>query len=270
MTLKTISNQLMYVFLATGLFAVACSKKKGTNNPAPVPDKKLIRVQASATNYSAFEYNTNGTLKKLTTVDDEAGATETTVIEYTYNEQKKITEASINGSVIVKYVYANNRVDKVEFFLGNTKGMYAAIEYNNNRIAKIAQHVLKNGSGTEYEISGRNEYSYYDNGNVKEMKSYVADPSGTLMLSYTQQFEQYDSKPNPLAAFTDHNLGFMLNFSSPANALKEKIVDDNNQQVEETLNTYTYDANGYPLTGVVKTKPSGAAEETTNLTFTYQ
>lgn len=269
MSVKTVSKQLCYALVYTCLFFTAC-KKDPEGGKQPSQNKKLVKIEENANNYSTFEYNTDGNLKKLTTVDDEGGISETTAIDYIYNDQKKISEATIDGSVTMKYVYANNRIDKVEFYAGTIKAMYNVFEYNNNRIAKITRHTSKGGANpNDFEITAKNEYSYYDNGNVKEIKEYFLMTSGTLSLAYTQQIGQYDAKVNPLQPLSEANLGFMVNFSAANNALQEKILDKAGATEEETVNTYTYDAAGYPLTAIIKTTIAGAVE-TTNLRYIYQ
>jgi predicted small secreted protein len=271
MSKKTISKKLFFVLASVSLLVTACKKNTESGGNPITQNKKLIKIEESATNYSSFEYNTDATLKKLTTTDDTGGTPDETVVTYTYDGQKKISEAVINSSVILKYLYANNRLEKVEFYANNIKAMYNVFEYNNNRIAKITRYFSKGGANpNDFEITAKNEYSYYDNGNVKEKKEYFLTTSGTLSLAYTQQFDQYDAKVNPLQPLSEANLGFMVNFSAANNALHERMLDDAGETEEETVNTYTYDAAGYPLTAIIRTTSAGGAVETKNLKYIYQ
>ena len=195
MNFKTVSKKLLFVFFGAALMISSCKKHSETGGDPGAPSKKLIRLEENATNYSTFDYNTDGTLKKMTSVEDDAEGTETTVINYTYNAQGKISESNIDGAIQFKYLYANNKVDKLEMFTGNMKVIYYVFEYNNNKLSKITKYTNE-GTGTneDFKLSGRTECSYFDNGNTKEIKEYRISSSSKIIRKEIKQQSSTDVK----------------------------------------------------------------------------
>lgn len=270
MNLETISKKLLFLLFSGALFMTSCKKDKEPGSNPGGQSKKLIKVEESATDYTTFDYNTDGSLKKMTTVEPDAEGTETTVINYTYNAQGKISESNIDGAIKFKYLYANSKVDKMEMYSGNLKAMYYVFEYNNTRISKITKYTNEGTATAEdFELSGKTECTYFDNGNLKEIKEYMSMTGDAPILSFTQQFSEYDTKVSPFKSLGESNFGFMLHYSSANNILKQKLLHADGSTESESVYTYTYDASGNPLTGTNRTTVNG--NTTTSATkYIYQ
>ncbi len=266
MASQNVSRKVLFLLASMALLIMACKKDPAKENQQPDQAKKLVRVSENATNYTSFEYNSDGTLKRLVSSSDEDGEAEMTEITYSYNEQKKVTGLVLNGAITCKYVYDNNRIRQMELYTDDEKQAYYEFNYRNDKITRVTNY-YKNGS--TYKSLSKTECTYYDNGNVKDLKSFGVNVGGQMVVVFTEQFLQYDNKKNPFKAISDANIGLFLSYQNANNNTKIKSLDEDGSTLTETEVAYTYDAAGYPLTASSKTTSNGTVTTSTS-TYTYQ
>ena len=270
--IKLISRNFLFTLLSASVLFTACSKNDNGGNPGPNPgpgSKKLVKVQEDAQNNISFEYNTDGTIKKATSLSDGSQ----TIMTLTYNANKKVTEVSNDNGTKIQYIYAGSQLDKAEVFNDeDIKVAYNQFTYANGKLqANVLNAATEDENGnTVYQPWMKTEYSYYANGDVQEVKYYVADwQSGELVLSETRRFEQYDAKVNPLSQFGEFGMLF-IGVSSGRNPTLEKAFDETGALSETIATQYTYDAQGYPTSSKETTTPAGGTATEKTMTFIYQ
>ena len=269
MNIQTFGRQALILLLISGLFFTSCKKDKDKVDNPSNQTKKLIKLEEDASNYFTFEYNADGTLKMMKTVDDAGGTAESTVVSYSYDPQKKISESTIDGAVTLKYLYSGNKIDKVEFYSENIKALYYEFQYSGTQLTKILRYTNMGEDEDDFVLSGKSECAYFANGNFKEVKDFNSLANNTFELTFSREYADYDSKINPFKPLSEANFGLIPNFASPNNLLKEKLLKSDGTVESESVYTYTYGAAGYPLTGVKKTTQQGVVN-TSNLKFVYQ
>lgn len=265
--MKKIRTQALYLLVATTLFTTACEKDPVKKPDEPQQTQKLIKVSEDADNYSTFEYNANGQLSKMKQASKEGDETEIMEITYTYNDQKKVTGLSMAGLVNLKYIYTNNKITKVEWYSNNIMGAYDVITYNGEKITKIEKYFR--GANATFDLDSKSECSYFDNGNIKEIKNFILLDDEQMKHAGTRQFEQYDNKKSPFKSFGEANIGLFLEFLSVNNITRLKSLHANGTIEQDTEITYTYNTEGYPLTSTSKSTEGGVVTNSTS-TFTYQ
>lgn len=267
MSVQSFTKQVFLLLLTTGILVTSCKKDKD-KEPAK-QTKQLIKVEENATNYSTFEYNPDGTLKKMTNTEDSEGVPEISTFTYSYNQQKKISETDLNGEAKLKYYYTGDNINKMEYITGNIIFMYNVFEYANNKVSRVMKYLREDEEDDDFVLYGKSEFQYFANGNLKEVKEYEALPGNIFELTYTQLYLEYDSKINPFKPFSESTFGLVYDFASANNVLKEKLVNSEGTTEMESIYTYTYDNSGYPITGVKKTT-EGTEVSTENLKFIYK
>ena len=267
MSIKKISKQALYLLVAATLFTTACQKDPVEKPIDPEQTKKLMKVSEDANNYSAFEYNADGNLSKMTIASDEDGDPEILAITYTYNDQKKPTGLNFAGIANFKYIYSGNKITKVELYSNNILGAYDVLHYTGEMISKVEKYFR--GANATFELDSKSEYSYYDNGNIKETKNYIMNDDAQWEHTDTQQYLQYDTKKSPYKSIGEVNIGLFLEFLSVNNITRWKRINPNGNITTETEISYTYNTEGYPLTSTVKSTVDGVVTNSSS-TFSYQ
>jgi hypothetical protein len=113
-------------------------------------------------------------------------------------------------------------------------------------------------------------FEYYANGDIKVQKDYQYNIlTNELILAKTITYE-YDNNPNPLLSLGEI---YQISFETPSkhNPIKAIITDKDNNLIETTTFTYTYNTNGYPVEAKKSAKAPGQANATVSSTkYTYQ
>lgn len=256
---------MLTLLVAATLSLTACKKDEQPHVPGLA--KKLTRVTEDADNYSTFEYNADGNLSKMTQVYVDAGVPDNMVFTYTYNDQKKISGMKVAGIIDIRYVYGNGKITKAELYSNNILGAYYVFTYTGERVTR-KESFFEAGNGT-FELDTRNDCSYYDNGNLKEIKNYIMNGAGQFVLTNTRQFLQFDNKKNPYEKFGQANMAIFLDFLNVNNIKHSKQVDADGSNSLEIETTYTYNNEGYPATSATRTTDNTIVTNTTAV-FTYE
>ncbi|MEJ7560035.1 MAG: hypothetical protein WKF66_17105 [Pedobacter sp.] len=255
-----LTSNLSLVLLMCLPLAFAC-KKSGEPSEKPVVAKKVLsRIihvdNDNKTSFSVFNYDEKVRLKSVT-----------------------------NGSTTDVYRYDGEDLSYVEYWLGTNK-TENTVSYVDKKPVKTVRKMYNTGTlvkemtmgyiygtgnyPTEIHVTEagivqvKEKYQYSANSNVTRIES----QSNVLIIT---EFT-YDNNKN---RFTNSMLGYTIygepyDRLSPNNVLKEKIIYPDGSYLEIN-NTYTYDADGFPVTRVSKALHSIAGNVgTEKYTYEYQ
>jgi hypothetical protein len=123
------------------------------------------------------------------------------------------------------------------------------------------------GSGNDYYLSGKVNYSYLANGNISQRDIHDLDASGTEIFSATTKIN-YDTKTNPLHFTNEALVMGHPEWISVNNIANEQLSDSNGPADDQTVSiTYTYNAGNKPKTSLTTVVPDNI---TVNTSFYYQ
>lgn len=238
------------------------------NNPGNGNEKKLSKMEYDDGSYTSINYNTAGQIAKLTVVQKPTPNNGTTVYTLTYNGTK-LTEMVSNDGYKFKYTYTGNDVTKVEMYAPNNSLMvYYEYTYKDGRLWRTDAYNIY-GMPASNVPSVRFENEYYANGNLKKMVTYYKNyTSGALQKTGEYEITEYDSKRNTSLIF-ENNPFIPMNNLIPNNPTKEKHYDEQGTVYATVTHSYTYDADGHPLTRTSVVKETGLPDETTITRFYY-
>lgn len=118
--MKRIFLKNLGILLIGSISFAACKKAAPGESGGPAPSsKRLIKSEVDAANYSAYEYNADGLLSKVTEIEE--GQTVSVLTFAIAN--KKVTEASYNSGEKLRFVYNGENIDTMKIYSG--VGVYA-------------------------------------------------------------------------------------------------------------------------------------------------
>jgi hypothetical protein len=266
--MKQTTNRTMKIFslfIAAAFFLTSCVKEGESINPLA---KKLSKIEYDGGSYEAIDYNTDGTLSKITNHEAYVGGSDHTVFTFVYANGLIIEMNGSDGSKF-KYTYNNRQVIKTEIFTagGNQIGYYQ-YTYQENKVSKIESFIRMPGTNIPTTPTSRFENEYYANGNLKKMTMYFPVTGGNMKKTGEVVFSEYDEKFNTTIQFENNPFLPLENFAQN-NPIKQTHFDANGAVDETVTITYTYDSNGNPLTRKTVSKATGQAETTENAVFHY-
>ena len=271
---KNFSKRMLVAVTGLIVLLSACKKDKADDNPAPAPAKKLVRVEENANSYLNFEYNSDGTLKKVVVALDEEDGPSVKVLTLAYGENKKISRIDTEEGFHINYRYEDGNLMSTEVKDAQNQTISAsAFAYENGRLVNFGEFYpfpAEDGSDIITHKRVREmKYTYHADGNIRTVTTSLLNPlTDQLEKAGSRVYDSYDGKKNPIASQKEFSLGFFQEFSS-ANIINEKVFDGDGAMEETIERTYTYDANGFPLTSVEKTTPAGQPAQTKNFKFIY-
>ncbi len=160
------------------------------------------------------------------------------IVSQTGLVDQEIVYTWADGKIAVARSYYNGKKDAYQFYDYNELGQLIKIEYS-----KVSPE-----SGGFF-VSGENHYTYHADGNLHQIKEYVASlDEPQLILAYTKIYTNYLDGLNPLPS-----MEILPNVVLQKNLPASYVI----QYPENTLTyafTYSMQANGYPsartVTGV--------------------
>lgn len=256
----------IYLFV---LAFTACEKDSPTPDPITDPAiKKLSKIEYDGGSYEAIEYNTNGSISKVTNHIQNIGNADHTVFTFVYNGTLL---SEIKGDDAGKYVYtySNQQVVKTDVYAaGGTLVGYYEYTYQNGKLWRTDGYFRFPGGAIPSNPTLRYENEYYPGGNLKKIVMHFRTAStNTLDKTGEHVFNQYDAKQNTTILF--ENNPFLPLAIMPNNPLSELHYDSSGALEETVTHTYTYDAGGKPLTRKTISKMTGAQETVENAKFYY-
>lgn len=226
------------------------------DNESVAPDyssspKKLVKIYESSGNYSAFSYN-NERLTKYEKFVDSVG-----IISRTFNyegKDKPVSENYISENTDILNLYFYNSsilLDSTAIMFRTSSGNYILSGYIKHLYNESGQLVYETHYTNGNNLIIKTEYIYDSNGNVSERWDYDSDGLGSIS-SMT-----YDDKINPL-----HSLHDCLNLESSINnnnLLSRAMTDVRSGMITETMFSYEYDDDDYPVSVSIEVDGLGGA-----------
>lgn len=247
-------KQLIVLAIA-GLAFTACKKDSTTKSTQLL--KKVAEIENGDTTFTTLSYDNSKRLTLVKTEDSETKLTYTgnnlTTVENKIENDKNKLEITYEGAKPKSAVYT--------VYEGNVLKDTYKVTYTLNAANQVTEILMKDNANTNVVSK---QVLTYTNNNITKVQSYVGT---TLAVTLDMT---YGSKKNPLAnARIAYVVDAFLADSYSANeVVKQKSTIGNVE--DEVTSTYTYDANGFPLTADVseKTLPNGTPE-LSKLVFTY-
>lgn len=182
---------------------VACSN----DNPSPAPAETKLKVKSVETTGSSWatrEDYTYNDKDQLTAINWKRETPYETVgtEEYFYNgDQLSHIVKKISGLADedVQFTYDQNQIIATSSFVNGKKIAYQFYEYDGEGRLVLVEFYTYNSTANGYDRNGEHRYSYYPDGNVREIQKFDFSPeSAELIWNSTQAFNTYLEVNNPL------------------------------------------------------------------------
>ncbi|PWT97509.1 MAG: hypothetical protein C5B52_13715 [Bacteroidetes bacterium] len=256
----------MAMLLLLGNFLLnGCTK----NPPTPPPtsyEKRLVKIEESATDITTLEYHLDGKLKKLTTTYEFGSGPEVSTFEYQYGNTDKVQTATISTGNSFKYVYTGSDV-RIEFRdANNTTISYRTLHFQGEKLVTVTGYGF---NGSNAILVGRIDYDYYADGNIKSETQYYTQGGVDLVLYEKRVYTEYDDKKNPFRLPALSGL-ILFPYQSPNNPRKQLVYDREDNLTSSIEYSYTYDERGYVKQCIVSEADMGYPPESYTLKFIYE
>ena len=259
---KAFSRILLSAGLAASL--VACKKDKD-NAPGTVdPPKARLAVYSNGEDYVKFDYNTDGSVKKLSVKTDDVTYGNELVFQVSYDNQKRISKLESDWKTI-SVEYENNSMSRARIFEYEKQIGYTNYQYVSGNLARATLYFGESGvfvPTIEYNMT------YTAQGNLSETVIMLATEPNQMKRSGSITY-QYDQKTNPL--YEHRQLLAILWQSVPKNNITlENHLDADQQPEDKYQYTYTYNAKGFPEKAAVRQGLPGEDQVDSEIKFTYK
>lgn len=256
----------MAMLLLLGNLALGGCKKDPTKPPPTSPEKRLVKIEESETDFTAFEYHPDGKVWKLTASYEFGTGPEVSTFEYQYSTGGKILSAKSSTGNSYNYVYSGNDV-RIEFHDENNATVsYREYHFQDERLIHISSFGL---TGSDAILVGKTEYQYYSDGNIKSETQYSMHGGTELTIMEKHVFQNFDNKKNPFRLPELSGL-ILFPFQSINNPKKELVYDRTGSLISTIENSYTYDEKGNVLRCTVSESDLGYPPDSYTLRFIYE
>lgn len=258
-TMLSLKSFLAFSLLFPLLFT-ACDYKDEILSPEQ-QQKQLSKIVQDANNYTALYYN-NGKLSKY---ENFFNSQLTTRIILNYEGQAKPQSENFVGSTgdYMKYYYynSNSMLDSMSYSFKDSAGNYVPqgyIKYYYNGLGQLNKTEQYTNSNL---LVVKFEYTYDSNGNLIEEKQFNSEQ---LVSDATMT---YDDKVNPWYSLKDYLLyNVSINKNNALN--RNQVFYDSQENYQNTITSYVYDSDGYPISSVIQYVSQNSNITITN-TFEY-
>jgi antitoxin component YwqK of YwqJK toxin-antitoxin module len=266
---QAIIRAATFILAVASIGFTSCKKdKSGPGNNPGTQTKKITRIEENGITASTFGYNTDGTLKTVTTKLEN----NTVTFNLTYDAQKRPAEFVSNEGYKAKFIYQNNVLTLTENYEDGEKVSENSFTYENGKVKSntLLMGYPQEGGNIIYKPVYRSVYTYYANGAVQKVSTYILNPfEDELELQFEYVYQEYDDKKNPLSVMADFSQVLMYQPVNVNNSKIEKLYNALGEIEETTQNVYTYDAAGYPVTLTSTVTPTGEQPTVKNVKFFY-
>lgn len=250
-------------FIILFLVVSACDDDDGTQTNIPL----LTGYEVESANWTLeaeYEYNS---FNKLTSLSWRRETPSVTVgsDKYTYNDQGQVVEMirTITGLTDerISYRFDETGVFASDHFSNDTRFMYILYSYDEKGKLVRMEESYRLPQGGGHERGDETEFSYYEDGNLHQVKNYFFDQENAeLILMATRTYSGYIVSPNPVDP-----LDILPNLALQKNLPSKLTVET---QAESKVYDYTYDLrkDRYPSKRVTTTE-DGTTE---TMTYIYQ
>jgi len=268
MKARAIKSILSRTILGLGLVAsiVSCKKDKNDNPGSPDnPNGTKIASFSQGDDYVKFDYNADGTVKKLYVKTDlNTGGVE---LDYTvkYDAQKRITALESQWQTI-DVEYTNNVMSKSTIKQQGTAFAQTAYQYVDGNIQSSVLSFA--GEGNDLTPILKYDLTYNAQGHLTKTNTSLALENGQFESAGYINY-QYDGKTNPLYEHRQILAIFGYNISKQNTTVEDHF--DSDQQPEDKFQyTYTYNGKGNPEKAIVKQGLPGGEQTEVLVKYTYK
>ncbi len=270
-----LQQSLLLLTTAMTILMSACTKEGNGNNPGTDPGpngQKLSKIEHTDGSFEAIEYNTNGSIKKITNSIKYTGSTQVNIFTFAYANDR-LSELIMEDGSKMKYVYTGQVLSKLEFYEpGGNMITYYELTFKDGKLWRSDAFYRIPGTpgGISSKVRMRTELEYQTNGNIKKTMLYFRDPM-TDLLEKTDEYvmQEYDNKRNTTVLFENNPfilLDYMNNFNNP---LKVLHYNGAGHLDETTTYAYTYNSQGNPITRKTVTVIPGSPDDVEEVRLFY-
>jgi hypothetical protein len=261
--------------------AFACKKEHSSNgqqappnNPGPTDILlKDLTINNSSEAWYHFEYDNN---KRIVLITSQSSL-DTMHVIYDGNRIKEMRNDIIGNHDTLRYAYDNTGMVSLITFIGASADFqyrHIHFTYTGQQLQEIVWDFKDGTRG--FKVDRQLSYSYYPDGNVKQVTDYYPPLNSQQEATIIKTFEQYDNKVNVdgfdlLLYYNDHPYLLPGVVLQKNNAMKESVGGD---ATHLTINwTYQFNNDNLPLskTGNVTflSGPEAGHTFVTRHSFTY-
>jgi hypothetical protein len=245
-------RSVFFSLMMTSLSLLSCKKEPDPISVPPVQIKKVLLKDITIPNlpspYYHFEYRSDSIATKASFASD------LNMYDIVY-DGTRISEMRSNtfaNKDTLRYLYDNTGKLSLIRFIDKDGIIYRRVflTYNGSQLTEIEWEHKENNTG--FLIDRNLKFSYYPDGNVKQVSEHRPATSSQAELNYATLYEQYDDKPNVddfmllHDGFHDH-LFLLSGIRLQKNNAKKESRTGNSVNYTADY-TYTYKADGTPLT----------------------
>lgn len=252
-------KKLNLIIAAVVIAFSSCSKKDSivtpTTPPVPVNERMLLSYAGVYTT-NVFTYNADKTLKSYTWVNGYGRA------EYSYQPGKLMITHYGNNIKVGLFIYelsagiAQKLTSTFYDANGGVTDVYVTTYTYNSKGQKSKDDYTKNGS-----TYGSNSYTYDANNDMTILE--IKDANGITTWKSVYEYDlALRDKSYSFGQFNSNGTGLI--FPKVSQHLKKKQTITQNNAVTVYDYSYTLDASGYVLTGIVKDQANVTADNWTN------
>lgn len=261
---KAFSRTLLTAGLAASMVACKKDKDNGPDNPGNPAGAKLA-VYTNGEDYVKFDYNSDGTVKKMTVKTDDFTSGDETDFNVVYDAQKRISKLESEWQTI-EVEYENNAMSRAKIFTTGQQIGYTNYHYVNGNLERATLYFGESGT---FEPLLEYNMSYNAQGNLTETVTMMATGEPGQLNRAGAVTYQYDQKTNPLY---EHRqlLAILWQSVSKNNITVENHVNAQNQPEDKYVYTYTYNTKGLPEKAAVKQGLPGGEQSDSEIKFSYK
>lgn len=249
-----------------------------TSNPQTDPVKepelpagtllKLKKIAYHSTDYQELSYNADGSVARYHSqhlYNPQDGYVQKFTSDFQYDQQNRLVRLNRAYGSYVTYAYEGNKVVKTEEYNGYNELIGShRYEYTGERLTTSYDLQITVTTGRRFE--SKTTFEYDASGNLTRRVLYSRNlGTGQYSLETSFLYSQYDDKKfmENLTEVNPYLPGVVFKVNNPG--LKVVLNRNGQELTGREQYSYTYNADGYPLTKQVITQGG-----TLNATYSYQ
>jgi hypothetical protein len=238
--MKVMALKFSMIFLCVGLVCVSCRKTTiATLPPDPVSiTGKLSKVEYGSNMYDSMYYNNEGAISKLIFRIGNP-ATQDEAFTFDYDASGKLVRVNYKTDTYYDYHYLNGRVSTIEHYVSGVERDYNLYSYQGDKVSSVAQYLWTTTGTPGFELIGRQDFTYYADGNLKQEADYHYNRQTHLPVrNTTVDYVNYDNKPNVTDFLATFPYMVEQSKNNPGKIIFNNEIDN---IIEEFYFAYTYD-----------------------------
>lgn len=258
-------KQTLFASLILLLAFSSCNKPVNDVPASPVKPLQLTEFSDGA-DVTSFTYNTDGSLKTIVLSNDPVTFDDNVTYTVKYLANKKIDELNGSNGAKIKISYTNGLLSKAEVFIGSIKISQTDYAYTGTVLKSSAISLIDNNTAVPFF---KGEFTFNNAGNITRTNAFVYNPLTDRLEASGYVNKQYDNKINPFVALGDVVL-VLWQVAPKNNVTKMDYFDATGKAEEVVETTYSYNAQGYPVSATMKETQPGQQPTTSTITYKYQ